>query len=95
MKKILHVLTSNFSHKLVIGLIRSELKAFVLNGNRGNSLAIVNCIFKKTYETMGKLKNIVGFPTMTEDSQNKHHLFYSNNIIALEGFHDKDIIVDF
>lgn len=44
---------------------------------------------------MGKLKNIVGFPTMTEDSQNKHHLFYSNNIIALEGFHDKDIIVDF
>lgn len=44
---------------------------------------------------MGKLKNIVGFPTMTEESQNQHHLFYSNNIIALEGFHDKDIIVDF
>lgn len=44
---------------------------------------------------MGKLKNIVGFQTMTEESQNEHHLFYSNNIIALEGFHDKDIIVDF
>lgn len=51
-----HVLTINFSPKLVIGLIRSELKAFVLNGNRnrGNFLAIVNCIFKKLFRDHGQ-----------------------------------------
>lgn len=31
----------------------------------------------------------------TEESLHKHHLFYSSNTIALEGLHDKDIIVDF
>lgn len=29
----------------------------------------------------------------TDESLHKHHLFYSSNTVALEGLHDKDIIV--
>lgn len=36
-QKIVHVLFSNFPQKLAIGLVRSEIKVFVLNGDWRNS----------------------------------------------------------